>query len=273
MVEALSQDTLDELARLEAEKAAQRTSEKIAAEAKAKEDAEAAAKKGDEEGAQFEAGDPTKETRSKTLNGAGYTSESISERLTKDKGVSQEFINELKDKLDPDIADIHISKLKSDYELETIKSSDSYVDKSKAAQEMNEFIYKEVGGKDNFKEIGKALQDSMSATELEVLNAKLASGNEALVKEGLDSAVKKYNNTRGMGGKLMVGDAGNTSDPEVHITKDEFQRIMQTEKYKTDPAYARKIDADRLKTRERDSIQYGAGMYYGMHPEKGRYAL
>lgn len=215
-------------------------------------------------------------TVSKTLEGAGYDEATLTERLTKDGGISDEFITELKGKIDPEFVDAHVGRLRAELELAKVKEAgrvDEIAAQNKATQTMNDFIYKSVGGEDKFKILGKTLKSELSSEELDAINVKLASGNEAVVQEALQSAVKKYNDIRGMGGKLMEGDAFKGTEPQEHITKEEYRAQMRTEKYKTDPKYARKIDADRLKTREQDSIRYGAGQYYGYHPEKGRYPL
>jgi len=210
---------------------------------------------------------------SKTLTEAGYTEEALTERLTADGGISDEFIQELKEKIDPDFVDAHVGRLRAEFELQTIKASDEFIAKNEATQKMNDFIYDTVGGKDNFSAMGKFLKERLDDSELGALNAKLSSGNEAVVKEGLEAAVKKYNNIRGMGGKLMEGDAGNPVEAPTHITKQEYSALMRTDKYKTDPLYARKVDQDRLKTRAADKERYGNGVYFGYHPDKGRYSL
>jgi len=89
----------------------------------------------------------------------------------------------------------------------------------------------------------------------------------------MKQVVQKYNNIRGMGGKLMEGDAGQGTEAQEHMTKAEYRTIMRTDKYKTDSKYAKTIDDTRLKTRTQDSIKYGSGQYFGFHPDKGRYPL
>lgn len=221
--------------------------------------------------------DDTKKTElSKTLVGAGYTDEDITKRITEDGGVSDEFLEELKDKVDPDFLESHVGRIKAEFELAKFKAElDPATVKAKeeATQKMNEYIFKTVGGEDKFSIMGKALKDNVSTEDLAAINAKLASGNITVVREGLELAVKKYNNIRGMGGKLMEGDAGFMGEQPEHITKEEYRALMKTDKYKTDPKYAQKIDKERLRTRSDDSSKYGHGQYFGYHPDKGRYAL
>ena len=225
-------------------------------------------------------GDPDKADKkvsdievNKTLADAGYSEDDLRKRLVKDNGISDAFVKELKEKIDPALVDAHVGRLRAEFNLQKSKAAEEFKKKNSAVEEMNTFIYDSVGGQENFEAMGKILKADLGTDELGALNAKLASGNKIVIKEGLADAVKKYNNIRGMGGKLMEGDAGNGQDAPVHITKEEYRMFMRTEKYKTDPKYAAQIDADRLKTRERDSQAYGHGAYYGYHPDKGRYAL
>jgi hypothetical protein len=216
------------------------------------------------------------ESISRTLEGAGFTDDIIKARATKDGGLSDEFVQELKAKIDPDLIDAHVGRIRAEIELAKVKESgriDEVRAKEAALQTMNTHIYDTVGGEDKFKILGETLKSKLSADELAAINVKLASGNKTVVNEALETAVKKYNDIRGMGGKLMEGDAGVGAEVMEHMTKEEYRAVMRSEKYKTDPKYARKIDAERLKTRETDSIRYGHGQYYGYHPEKGRYNL
>lgn len=216
----------------------------------------------------------TKVTRK--LEDAGYTEEALIERLKKDDGISDEFVEELKQKIDPEFVDAHVARLRAEYELEKIKQTREYqdqLDKNKAVQEMNEYIFKKVGSADNFKTMGDVLKQNIDQSELDAINAKLQSGNKTVVDEALKIAVDKYNYIKGKGGKLMSGDAGGGKEEVMHITKEEYRQIMRSEKYKTDPLYARKIDSARLSTRESDEKKYGKGHYFGFHPSKGKYAL
>lgn len=227
------------------------------------------------------AGEPAKDinlnkTVNKTLAEAGYTEEILTERLVKDGGISDEFVEELRGKIDPDFVDAHVGRLRAELELTKIKEAGKVDDahaEQKATKSMNDYIFQSVGGEDKFKILGKALKENISADALSAINVKLASGNKTVVTEALESAIKEYNNIRGMGGKLMEGDAFSSTEPQEHITKEEYRALMRTDKYKTDPKYARKVDADRLKTRELDSQRFGPGHYFGFHKDKGKYAL
>jgi len=245
--------------------------------AKAKSDADAlAAKAAGDAGKAGEDDSDLNKAVSKTLDEAGYNEETLTARLTKDGGISDEFITELKTKVDPAFVDAHVGRLRAELELAKVKESgriDEVRAKEKATKDMNDHIFNVVGGKDKFDILGKTLKAELPADDLAVINAKLASGNKTIVDEGMELAVKKYNNIRGMGGKLMEGDAGQGTEAEEHVTKEEYRALIRTEKYKTDPKYARKVDADRLKTRAGDAAKHGHGSYYGFHPDKGRYAL
>ncbi len=213
----------------------------------------------------------------KTLEEAGYDMDSIKKRIETDKGISDEFVAELKTKIDPVFVDVHVARIKAELELEQMKASSAGLEiekKNKAILEMNDHIYKSVGSEANFQALSKVLKANLSEDAVATLNAKLASGNKLLVDEALKEAVKQYNYIKGKGGNLMEGDVGGaTGNAEDHITKEEYRAIMRTEKYKTDPVYQQKIDAARLKTRAEDAAKYGMGSYFGVHPVKGKYAL
>ena len=137
---------------------------------------------------------------------------------------------------------------------------------------MNEYIYEAVGGKDKFKLMADTLRVNLDPKALELVNAKLSSGNKTLINEALTQAVAEYKKIKGFGGKRMEGDATIQTEKELRLTKEEYRTLMRTEKYKTDPIYRNKIDNARLKTREEDTAKYGPGTYYGYN-QGGRYEL
>lgn len=209
-----------------------------------------------------------------TLQEAGYTEEDVLKRLETDGGFTDEFIAELKSKINPAIVDAHVGRIKAEIELEKIRQATNYDAKNKAIQDMNDYIHGAVGGRKNFDTMSKLLVQEMNAEDISRIDAKLQSGNKALVNEGLKEMDAAYKKARGMGGNLMQGNANVEAQRKMtHITKEEYRAIMRTEKYKTDSAYAAQVDADRLTTKKADSERYGKGSYFGYHPTKGRYAL
>lgn len=211
---------------------------------------------------------------SSTLKDAGYNEEDLLERIKTDGGITDELVSELKQKINPDVVDAHVGRLRAEIELAKIKADNNYEEKQQAVQDMNKYIYDAVGGEKNFQTIAKLLVQEVPAKEVSRLDAKIQSGNKALVNEGLREMDAMYKKVRGMGGKLIQGGSNvETQQKVTHITKEEYRALMRTEKYKTDRAYADKVDADRLTTRQADEKRYGKGSYYGYHPTKGRYSL
>jgi len=90
-------------------------------------------------------------TLSKNLHDAGYSDEALAERITKDKGISDEFVTELKGKLDPDFVDAHVGRIRAELELKEIKATQDTAEaqkKNDALLKMNDHIFSTVGGKD-----------------------------------------------------------------------------------------------------------------------------
>ena len=212
----------------------------------------------------------------KQLRDAGFDVETISKRIVENNGeIPEDIIKEAKEKFDPDLVDAHVARLKSEFKLAQIESSQAYKDyqeQSKKIQEMNTYIYDAVGGEDKFKSLASTLRDNLDKDTLESVNAKLLSGNKTLVNEALKTAVAEYKKAKGYGGERMEGDANAPSDKPMVITKEDYRAIMRTEKYKTDPVYRNKIDDARLKTRQADQKRFLPGTYFASGPN-GRYEL
>lgn len=210
------------------------------------------------------------------LKEAGFDVEDISKKIAENNGeIPDDIIKAAKEKLDPDLVDAHVARLKSEFKLAQIEASDKYKefqDQSKKIQDMNKYIYDAVGGEDKFKSLAGTLRDNLDKDTLESVNAKLLSGNKTLVNEALKTAVAAYKKAKGYGGKRMEGDANAPDEKQMTITKEDYRAIMKTEKYKTDPVYRNKIDDARLKTRQRDQKQYLPGTYYANGPN-GRYEI
>lgn len=210
------------------------------------------------------------------LKDAGFDVEDISKKIAENNGeIPDDIIKAAKEKLDPDLVDAHVARLKSEFKLAQIEASDKYKEfqeQSQKIQDMNKYIYDAVGGEDKFKSLAGTLRDTLDKDTLESVNAKLLSGNKTLVNEALKTAVAEYKKAKGYGGKRMEGDANAPSEKQLVITKEDYRAIMKTEKYKTDPLYRDKIDNARLKTRQRDQKQYLPGTYYANGPN-GRYEI
>lgn len=126
-------------------------------------------------------------------------------------------------------------------------------------QKMNEYIMGKLAGGDlekgqaNFKELSAWAQKNLDARQLKLINKKLASGDQDLVDEALEQAVGAWK--KGRRPTMMTGDAAADSKPVPEfkpLSKDEFIKIMGTEKYQSDLEYAAQIDARRRKTMENE---------------------
>lgn len=219
---------------------------------------------------------PENKALDEKLKEAGFDVEALSKQIIENGGeIPEDVIKQAKEKLDPDLVDANVARLRAEIELQKIQASEKYKEfqeSAKKVQAMNDYIYKSVGGEDKFKSLADTLKGSMNKAALDSINAKLLSGNKTLVNEALKSAVSEYKKLKGIGGKRMEGDANAPAEKELRVTKEDYRAIMKTEKYKTDPLYRNKVDAARLKTRQADQNKYGPGMYYGMG-QNGRYEL
>jgi len=207
------------------------------------------------------------------LTAAGYDLNDITKQMQENGTLSDELIADMKTKFDPAVVDTQLENIKLKIEANKNTQQTEYDTAQKAVTDMNTYIFDSVGGEEAFTKMSKVLSSKLSKTDLALIDAQLKSGNKLLVNEGMKAAVKAYNNSRGMGGKLMSGEPNNQSVETVpRITKDDFRAIMKSEKYKTDPVYAAKMDAARMATKDSDRKSYGPGQYYG-HNQNGRYEL
>lgn len=217
---------------------------------------------------------PSQEEVDKALESAGYSNETLGQELADNDGkISDETIANLKKHFDPTAVDNAIKDLEQQW-VDAQPDRDKIVEdhKAEAAEaqkqkddidKMNDFIWGSLAGgdiekgKDNLKTLSEWAKDNMDPKELELINAKLASGNKALVTEGLEQAVGQWK--KGQKRPMMSGDAAANAKvqeaPKFEpLSRDEFKAIMATEKYQTDPEYAEKIDNRRRKTQETEGF-------------------
>lgn len=216
--------------------------------------------------------EPSKpQTIEDALSSVGFDPKGIEDRVIKDGGITEDLIAELKEKLDPLLVDSHVRAIRAEMAL---AKTPALEEQNKATEEMNNFIYDSVGGKDKFKMMSEVLKGKLSQDELDVLNAQLLSKNKALVTRGVQDAVKAYKQATGRVGEgLMQGDPNGAVDTGfVFLDKKEYQSIVRTEKYKTDRVYKQKVDADRLKSLEMDRATTLPGQYYNVR-EGRMYAI
>jgi len=204
------------------------------------------------------------------LDTAGFDKKDLQTRIVQGGGFTDDIITELKGKIDPAEVDKFVQEFNTDLEemRKITPKVDPVVDPAVLAKQvaqttMNEFIYDSVGGEDNFKAMSGVLTQSGNTAEVAKINAKLRSTNKDVVAEGMKEAVSSYNKAIGRGGKLMSGDPGGDAPTTIQfLSKAEYHTIMKTDKYKTDPLYARKVDNDRLASRKSDQARSLPGQYY-----------
>lgn len=259
-------------AKAEAEKAAKELAEK---DAKTKEEEEAAKAKADEDAK--EAADlKSDEVVNTLLKDANFDIKDVSARIIKDGGITDELKAELKEKLDPGLVDAYVESFEkqlADAKPKEEPKKDQSAEqaaKDKAQIDMNKFIYDSVGGKDTFVILAEALSANGDKETIGKINAKIASTNKALVKEGLEDAVSAYNKLTGRGNNRMSGEPnGDTEQNKFEfITKNEYQTAINSEKYKTDPIYAKKMDDDRMKSIQLDKQQTMPGQFRNIRDGK-----
>lgn len=195
------------------------------------------------------------ESVDKALADAGFSNEDLGKELaTNDGKFSEETIKALKEKFDPDV----IEKAAKEIEEQFAQEKDKVIaDKRTEVESMNTFIYGELAGgdvekgKDNLKVLSEWARENLDKDTLGVINAKLATGNKVVVKEGLETAVALWK--KGQEKDMMTGDSMATNDAKPvekaePLSKDQYIQLMNTKKYNEDPEYAKKIDDRRRAT-------------------------
>jgi len=130
-----------------------------------------------------------------------------------------------------------------------------------SVEDMNAYIFSRVKGEKNFKAVAEYLQSNLPKEEIDVINELLLSGSKLKVDLALDQAVQKYNALRGKG-KLMSGDTPAAPAPFVPMSRDEYYRVMRTDKYKQDKAYQKQVDTQRAKSLAMDKAKFQPGVYF-----------
>lgn len=208
----------------------------------------------------------------KKITAGGFKAEDVKARIIKDGGITPEFAAELKKTIDPDLVDTYINglneSLKSAPKVTTKADPNAAEIEAKNARtrEFNDFIYQSVGGQEKFTAMSATLKANLPQEVIDVLNAKLASQNKGLIAEGMKEAVAHYKQLTGRINNRMQGTpSGPQGNETKFMTKAEYHKIMTTEKYKTDKAYADQIDAQRLASKKLDASRTLPGQYYAVN--------
>lgn len=201
----------------------------------------------------------TPEEIDKALETAGFDNEALGKEFADNGGkFTEETVKALKEKFDPKAVDNAIEQMAEQWKEKTAEV-DAQNDKAKAkVTEMNTYIFETLAGgdakkgKENFATLSTWAKENLPAEELATINTLLKSGDKAVVRNGLEMAVSKWK--AGKESKMMSGDsAAAAATTEVKfepLSKDAYIKVMMTEKYNTDPAYAEEIDNRRRKTME-----------------------
>ena len=189
------------------------------------------------------------------LEKVGYTTQALGEELGKNDGkLSKETVDKLKSHFGEPVLDA-VADLEKQYAEAKPAAVKKAADK---VAEMNDYITGKLAGGDvekgkaNLAELSAWARKNMDERQLKLINKKLASGDRDLVDEALEQAVGAWK--KGQRKPMMTGDpaaAAASATPEFKpLSRDEFKKIMASEKYQTDPEYAASIDARRRKTME-----------------------
>ena len=205
----------------------------------------------------------------KKITAGGFKAEDVKARIIKDGGVTPEFAAELKKSIDPDLVDTYINGLADAQKAASQVTPDASAEaaqKAATVKKFNDYIYDSVGGKEKFTVLSSTLKAGLPKETIDILNAKLASQNEALVSEGMKEAVNHYKKLTGRINNRMEGTpTGPTGNEDKFLTKAQYFKILGTDKYKTDPVYAKQIDEQRLASRRLDSSRTMPGQYFNVH--------
>jgi len=189
------------------------------------------------------------------LEKVGYTTRDLGEELGKNDGkLSKETVDKLKSHFGEAALDA-VADLEKQYAEAKPAAVKKAADK---VAEMNDYITGKLAGGDvekgkaNLAELSAWARKNMDERQLKLINKKLASGDRDLVDEALEQAVGAWK--KGQRKPMMTGDsaaAAASATPEFKpLSRDEFKKIMASEKYQTDLEYAASIDARRRKTME-----------------------
>lgn len=205
---------------------------------------------------------PTQEEVDAALTKAGFTNEALGKELAENEGrLTDATVTALKEHFGEQAVDNAVADMEKQFkEAVAAKQAEAanQADTTPApVQEMNNFIYGTLAGgdieagKEKVKELSAWCKDNVDKERLAAINSKLASGNKIVVKEGLTEAVTLWR--KGQERPMMTGDSeainkGETKETFQPLSKDQFIQIMNTKKYKEDPAYAKSIDDRRRQT-------------------------
>lgn len=213
--------------------------------------------------------DMTQETVDKALDEAGYTPEDLGKALAENQGkFPEDLLKDLKTKFDAEQVDAQVKATEDEFKAK-VKARETSVNG------MNTYIFETLAGGDaaqgevKFKELASWCLENMPAEEIAVVNTLIKSTDKSVVKSGLEKAVNAWR--KGSEQAMMTGDAEakvveKDAEKFVGLSKDEFIKIMTSDKYQEDPEYAAKIDAQRRDTIAKLGVGATTPEYSTMRP-------
>lgn len=204
---------------------------------------------------------PSQEEVDKALAEAGFSNDDLGKELAENDGkLTPETVKALKEHFPEDAVDNAVKDLEEGF---ATKKDEIVSEKVAKVDEMNNYIYGELAGgdvdkgKENLQVLSDWAKENMDKATMDAINAKLASGNKTVVREGLETAVNLWK--KGQVKPMMSGDAAASNKTETAakvepLSRDQFIQIQMTDKYQTDLEYQAKIDARRRATMNGESF-------------------
>lgn len=201
----------------------------------------------------------TPEQVSAALKEAGFSESDITKEYAENRKISDETIAKLKEHFPADVVDKSIADMAAKFEAELETHDADVASKNEVIEKNNNFIYGQLAGgdvekgKENLKILSEWARKNLDEKQLKLINKKLASGDQDIITDGLTQAVAAWK--KGQRKPMMEGSAAATANATAApafepLSRDEFIKILSTEKYQKDPEYAEKVDSRRRKTME-----------------------
>lgn len=127
------------------------------------------------------------------------------------------------------------------------KHLDMLVEGHKAIQEKNDQqVFEVVGGKESYLELQEWGSENLSAEQQEAFNEAMFSGNMNLAKLAVQGLQAQYVATNGKSpNRVLDGGGSANADTRPYSGVNEYLQETQSFKYKSDPAYAKQVEAKR----------------------------
>lgn len=192
------------------------------------------------------------------LTEAGIEESVVLEQLfSKDSDftLDEETLGKLNDKFGKTLVNGYLNMYKNMNDQAKLSAEAAKVSEEQAQAQRNTEYSEAVGGEEGLVAMESYILDTLSPSQLDAYNAVMESDNHeaqllviSQVKSQMELADKLANGDKP---KPLVGDTGAANQKAAspldkgYITKDEFQAIMQDDKYWEDKSYAAQVDESR----------------------------